>query len=232
MRTRELMAATLIAGCTGGSTDPSVPGVSPWPMDAGADAVSTAGGSTGSTPATDDTVGEAETAASAGTQGATTGGIDDGSSSSETGEGGGEGGRVVPCSLEEIDPSQDPSTVIDYGDGVGQIPTDVGEALLRHCGCHYTDDIQIPGLTDYNSDDVPLSTWDDFQVPFVGVFPMAFEGTVWEATEVRVTFHQPLPMPPGECDIDGRGTIISDEDFVLFAQWFDAGAPDGASWSP
>ena len=228
MRARNPIAAVLFVGCTAGDGEASVPSVSPWPMDSGADggvteAGSSVGEATGMSDATDTTGGDD-------TSSATTEGSD--GSSTATARSGEEGGEIVPCSLQAMDPNTDPSTVIDYGDGVGQIPTPVGEALLRHCGCHYTDDIQIPGLIDYKADSMPMSTWADFHVPFEGVFPMNFEGTVWEGTEVRVTFQEPVPMPPDQCDIDGHGTIISEEDFVLFAQWFDAGAPDGANWPP
>lgn len=229
MRTRPLLVAAVLAGCPAADGDPTIPAVSPWPMDSGGGA-GTAAESSADDDEGDTSIATGTTTADDTAEGSTT--ADEGSGSSGSEVTGDEGGEIVPCSLEDLDPAMDPSTVIDYGDGVGQIPTEIGEALLRHCGCHYTDDIQIVGLTDYNSDKVPLSVWDDFHVPFDGVFPMNFEGTVWEATEVRVTFHEPLPMPPAECDLDGHGKIISDEDFVLFAQWFDAGAPDGANWPP
>ena len=233
MRIRLLFAGTLLVGCAVDDADGSVPAVTPWAMESGeGDGV---GPGTSSSPQTSSgsTSDAGETTAAGSTSSETTGGDDESSSggSSESSSGG-PSGHVVPCSLQAIDPDTDPATVIDYGDSIGQIPTEIGIALAEHCGCHYTNDIQIRGLTNYDSDAVPLSTWDDFHVPFVGVFPAEFDGTVWEATEVRVTFHQPLPMPPGECDIDGEGSIITEEDFALFAQWFDAGAPDGANWPP
>ena len=230
MRIRLSIAGVLLVGCTAGDGDASVPSVTPWAMESG-DGDGAEQGTTAPQTTSSSTSGEDDSTTVGGTTDETTGGSEEGSSGTAGSSSGGEG-HVVPCSLQAIDPDTDPASVIDYGDGVGQIPTEIGEALAEHCGCHYTDDIAIEGLTNYDSDAVPLSTWDDFHVPFVGVFPADFDGTVWEATEVRVTFHQPLPMPPGECNIDGEGTIITDEDFVLFAQWFDAGAPDGASWPP
>ena len=112
----------------------------------------------------------------------------------------------------------------------GQIPTEIGEALARNCGCHYTDETEK--LVDYDDEDMPIATWADWHVPFDGALPMNFDGTVWEANMLRVTFLQPLPMPPNDCDIDGHGTTISEDDRVLFSRWFDAGAPDAASWPP
>ena len=53
---------------------------------------------------------------------------------------------------------------------------------------------------------------------------------MWEAAEVRFVFNQPLPMPPNECDVVGESANMSMEDLVLFAQWFEADAPDGANF--
>lgn len=140
---------------------------------------------------------------------------------------GGELGKS--CALEVIDAAADPAAVIDMGDAAGQIPTVIGDALLRNCGCHYTDD--APGYTDYISNAAPMSTWDDFHTNFEGVFPAGFgEQLTWEACEVRVVFQQPLPMPPNDCSVEGEAGFITHDDFVLFAQWFEAGAPDGANF--
>ena len=136
---------------------------------------------------------------------------------------------VKLCSLQVIDPKTDPASVIDAGDGPDQIPAVIGEALLRNCGCHYTDDAE--GYTDYVSDAVPLNSLADFHADFEGVFPAGFEGEpTYRACEVRVVFGLPLPMPPDECDVDAGQENMTMGDFVLFAQWFDAGAPGGGSF--
>ncbi len=132
------------------------------------------------------------------------------------------------CSLEAVDPLADPS-VVEMGDEEGLLPTVIGEALLRNCGCHYSDDPDVN--VDYMSDAVLINTWADFHVPFVGVFPMGFEDRmVWEATAVRVVDQMPVPMPAFECDVEGEEGVITESDKALFEAWFDAGAPDGANF--
>jgi hypothetical protein len=132
------------------------------------------------------------------------------------------------CSLEAVDPLADPS-IVEMGDAEGLLPTVIGEALLRNCGCHYSDNPDV--AVDYLSDAVLINTWADFHVPFVGVFPMGFEDrTVWEATRVRVVDQMPVPMPSVECDVEGEDGVITEADKALFEAWFDAGAPDGASF--
>lgn len=132
------------------------------------------------------------------------------------------------CSLEAVDPGADPS-VVEMGDEEGLLPTVIGEALLRNCGCHYSDEPDV--AVDYLSDAVLINTWADFHVPFVGVFPMGYEDRmVWEATRVRVVEQLPVPMPSIECDVEGEEGVITEADKALFEAWFDAGAPDGASF--
>lgn len=134
------------------------------------------------------------------------------------------------CSLEAVDPLADPS-IVEMGDEEGLLPTVIGEALLRNCGCHYSDDPDVN--VDYLSDAVLINTWADFHVPFVGIFPMGFEDRmVWEATAVRVVEQMPVPMPAFECDVEGEDGVITEADRALFEAWFDAGAPDGANWPP
>lgn len=134
-----------------------------------------------------------------------------------------------PCDLMTIDPSADPATVIDAGDGVGQIPTVIGEVLIRNCGCHYTDN--VVGYTDYATNDTPLSTYADFHATFNGVFPMEYVGMpVYLAVQQRVAFVNPLPMPSIECGVESEPGTIAAVDRALFADWLAAGAPDGASY--
>lgn len=122
---------------------------------------------------------------------------------------------------------------IDMGEGEGQIPTIIGEALLRNCGCHYTDAATDNGYIDYLSDTVVMRTHADFHVLFEGVFPMNFEDRpVYEAVEVRVVDQMPIPMPSIECGVEGEEGVITQEDRDLFADWLEADAPDGASYVP
>ena len=136
------------------------------------------------------------------------------------------------CSLEALDPAADPTMVIEYGDGEDQIPTEIGEALLRNCGCHYTDDLP-PGTVDYMSKKQAMATFADFHATFQGIFPMGYEDEpAWAAIERRVVFHDPLPMPSFGCDVEGEDGVITSADLALFTEWFAAGAPDGATWAP
>jgi hypothetical protein len=134
------------------------------------------------------------------------------------------------CSLDALDPTVDPATVLDYGDGEGQIPTEIGEALLRNCGCHYSDELP-PGFVDYMSNAQPIATLADFHDTFKGFFPVGFsEMPAYEAIEERVVHSNPLPMPPHGCDVEGEDGLITMADLALFAEWLAAAAPDGATW--
>lgn len=139
---------------------------------------------------------------------------------------------VIPpkfCDLETIDPAVDPAMAVDAGDEPGQIPTLIGEALLRNCGCHYSDN--VVGYVDYTTNETPLDTHAAFHATFNGIFPAEFKGMpVYLAVEQRVVFSNPLPMPSVECDVEGEFGVITQADKDLFADWLAAGAPDGASW--
>lgn len=136
-----------------------------------------------------------------------------------------------PCGLADLDPSADLDAAIDEGDAAGQIPTIVGDVLLRNCGCHYTDMVP-PGLVDYSSHHQELTTWAHFHENFMGTFPQNYETMpTYLAVEQRVVFHNPLPMPSVGCTVDGDPSHrISDEDLAVMSEWLAAGAPDGASW--
>lgn len=137
------------------------------------------------------------------------------------------------CSLEVVHAGDGPTMMIDAGDGPGQIPTVIGEVLLRNCGCHYTDEI-VPGLyVDYKSNDAPMNTHADFHALFAGTFPQNYEDMpMYLATEQRVVHANPLPMPPFGCGIEGGepGQLISAEDLELLTVWLAAAAPDGANF--
>ena len=191
----------------------------------GPTSATTTGSRSGSTNA-DDTSPDPDTSTDAGeaTKGSDTTTEGGSGATAESGEQLGE-----LCGLTVIDPTTDPATVIDAGDQPGQIPAVIGEALIRNCGCHYTDNVR--GYVDYTSNAAPMNTWGDFHSAFEGVFPAGFdEQLTWQACEVRVVFQQPLPMPPNDCRVDGEPGFITHDDFVLFAQWFEAGAPDGANF--
>jgi hypothetical protein len=133
------------------------------------------------------------------------------------------------CDLESVDPMADPEMVIDMGDGEGQIPTIVGEVMLRNCGCHFSDN--VVGYVDYMTNETPMDTHAAFHDTFVGIFPAEFKGMpVYLAVEQRVVFSNPLPMPSIECDVEGEMGTITEADREILALWLAAGAPDGANY--
>lgn len=135
------------------------------------------------------------------------------------------------CGLPDIDPTADITMVVDAGTEAGQLPVEIGDALVRNCGCHYTDNVEPPHV-DYGSDTHPLATLADFHVPFAGTLPMGFEGEpVYVAVEERVVNGLPLPMPPLMCDVMGEDGVITEDDRLLFADWLAAGAPDAPTYA-
>lgn len=135
------------------------------------------------------------------------------------------------CSLEVLDPSTDPTMVIEYGDAAGQIPTVIGELLLRNCGCHYTDNIPPGAHVDYKSNAQPMATLADFHGNFTGILPMGYETMpAHVAVHHRVVNMMPLPMPPFSCQVEGEMGWITMADRELLTQWLEAAAPDGASF--
>lgn len=221
-----VLAVLAASACIGGDTEPATGSEAAGEGSTAADGP----GTSATTGTTHDELTGAST-----TIGSTTGGtaMDETTSAdtmpSETG--------VMPppepksCALAVIDPNADPATVIDAGDGAGQIPTLVGEALLRNCGCHYTDDVPIGLYVDYTSNKQPLATLADFYGNFMGTFPMGFEEQpAYLAVEERVVHHNPLPMPPFGCGVEGEPGMITAADLQLLTDWLAAGAPDGASF--
>lgn len=221
--TIRLGALALVLGCGGcGSDDPEES------SEAASTAPATSAGSSGpqTGSSTTGTSGEASTSTS-------------GSSSSESTN----GFTTTPpppdipppepkfCSLLDVDPDATVEGVVDAGDAEGQIPTIVGEALVRNCGCHYSDNV-LPMYVDFIDETMPMATLDDFFVAFDGVFPANFDGLVHEAIEQRVVFVDPLPMPPIECSVEGEDGTISQADLQIFTDWLAAGAPDGANFPP
>ncbi|MBK8234791.1 MAG: hypothetical protein IPK74_04475 [Deltaproteobacteria bacterium] len=219
-------AAVLGAGCADGGSD---------------DGTDTTGGAAATSAAEDSSVGQGSSTggdASTGVDGttfATTQGTSaDGSSSSGSTPDTDTGFMPPPrkaCDLLSVDPSADPTMVIDMGDGAGQIPTVVGEVLLRNCGCHYTDNVTPGEYIDYKSNKVPMATHADFHVPYAGTFPMGYAmQEAWVGIEERVVHHNPLPMPPFPCGMEGMMETITAEDLDVLATWLAAAAPDGANW--
>jgi hypothetical protein len=153
-----------------------------------------------------------------------------------TGTGSGSDGTGDPpklCSLADVQPSADPSSAIVAGDGPDDIPTVVGDTLLRNCGCHYTE-TTVTGYSPYVGMQ-SLSTLADFHADFVGVIPsMSNDMPTYLAVQARVVEESTNPMPQVICDADGtpatQNEHITQEDFDLLADWLAAGAPAGADY--
>jgi hypothetical protein len=226
--TRVLSLVLVASACTGGPTEPATGSETAGEGSTAADGPGTT--STMGTTTSDEPTGTASTGAT----------MTGGTAMDETTAGdttpGSETGVMPPpepksCALAVIDPNADPAAVIDAGDAAGQLPTLVGEALLRNCGCHYTDDVPIGLYVDYSSNKQPLATHADFHTDFMGTFPMGFEDQpTYLAVEQRVVFHDPLPMPPFGCGVEGEPGMITAADQQLPTDWLAAGAPDGASF--
>lgn len=137
----------------------------------------------------------------------------DGGSSSDTGE------PPLKCSIEGLLPGA-PSP-IDAGDGVGQLPTEIGDVLERNCGCHYIDAQDLGRTVPAYKGAMPLATWQDFHSPFLGTL-------IYLRVQQRAVVE--LSMPPVFfCDSLAFGSL-SAADHALLEAWLGAEAPDGASW--
>lgn len=184
----------------------------------------------------DSTVGDASTSgAMTTTVGTTAGSSEGGSSGMTTDDSSSETGIPPPppksCALATVDPTADPTMVIDIGTEPGQIPPTVGDVLLRNCGCHYTDNVTPGQYVDYKSNKVPMATQADFHVLYAGTFPMGYaDQPAYVGIEQRVVYHNPLPMPPFPCGVEGEVGTIAAADPQMLTDWLAAAARDGTAW--
>ncbi|MBX7084111.1 MAG: hypothetical protein K1X88_33190 [Nannocystaceae bacterium] len=230
MRVRGLWLGLLLTGCPAAT-----------PGDGGTSSGSDASVGSGESMASNTELGDS-TVADTGTSGAmtttvgtTAGSTDGGSSGMTTDDSSSETGIPPPppksCALATIDPAADPTMVIDIGTEVGQIPPSVGDVLLRNCGCHYTDNVTPGEYVDYKSNKVPMATQPDFHLPYAGTFPMGYaDEPAYVGIEQRVVFHNPLPMPPHPCGVEGEVGTIPAADLQVLTDWLAAAAPDGTAW--
>lgn len=130
------------------------------------------------------------------------------------------------CSIEVVAP--DITSPVVSGDEAGVIPSSVGGALERNCGCHYTDQTSDPMYFPYNGG-TQLRTLQNFTDNYAGANSTYQGAPAWQAVQDRVVNQK--NMPTAVCEVEGGG-IITSEDFALFEAWFEQGAPDGASFTP
>ena len=129
------------------------------------------------------------------------------------------------CSLEAIEPGA--SSPVVSGDEAGRIPTSVGAALERNCGCHYVTTAAAPYVA--FSGGTQLQTLTNFTDAYGGANNTYAGMPGWVAVQDRVINQRTMPM--ALCETEGGGTI-SDEDFALFTAWFEQEVPDGANFTP
>ncbi|MCR9164765.1 MAG: hypothetical protein ACE37F_33695 [Nannocystaceae bacterium] len=137
------------------------------------------------------------------------------------------GSDLVLCSIEVVAP--DITSPVVSGDGAGVIPSSIGGALERNCGCHYTDQTSDPTLYFPYNGGTQLRTLQNFTDNYAGANSTYAGSPAWEAVQDRVIVQQ--NMPTAVCEVEGGGAITA-EDFALFEAWFEQGAPDGASFTP
>jgi hypothetical protein len=143
------------------------------------------------------------------------------SSGSAEGESSSGGSDAMLCGLADVAPEA--PNPFDIGMAAGQIPPDVGAALVNNCGCHEVDSADlIMGAFPY-AGMVHFSTIAEIRADYMGV-------PVHELVLERVQSEQPNRMPPPYyCDL-GDGSVITDADRQLLIDWLTAEAPDGATW--
>jgi hypothetical protein len=143
------------------------------------------------------------------------------SSGSAEGESSSGGSDAMLCGLADVAPEA--PNPFDIGMAAGQIPPDVGAALVNNCGCHEVDSADlIMGAFPY-AGMVHFSTIAEIRSDYMG-------RPVHEIVLERVQSEQPNRMPPPYyCDL-GDGSVITDADRQLLIDWLTAEAPDGATW--
>ena len=152
----------------------------------------------------------------------------DGGSEDSEGETEDTGSDLVLCSIDAVAPPGTESPVVS-GDAAGMIPSAIGEALERNCGCHYTSTVSDSSLYFPFSGGTQLQTLANFTNPYAGGIATYMGQPAWMAVQDRVINQR--NMPTAVCETEDGG-IISDADFALFEAWFQQEVPDGASFTP
>jgi len=148
----------------------------------------------------------------------------DSGGSDETGDAGGD---PQVCSLEAVQSGA--ASPVDAGDGAGQIPTAVGEALIRNCGCHYATEATPPNSPLLGTAYQPMETLAHFVDGYVGINAATYgSGSGADSVLDRVVTQKNMPALV-TCDLGG-GELITPDDFDLLRTWLEAGTPDGATF--
>lgn len=134
---------------------------------------------------------------------------------------------LVMCSLEVVAP--DATSPIVAGEEAGLLPSEVGAALARNCGCHFTSTTADPETYFPYSGGVRMETLQGFLDPYPGANSTYVGQPTWRAVEDRLVVQG--SMPPGVCETSD-GASISDADLALFTAWFEQEVPDGSGFTP
>ncbi len=130
----------------------------------------------------------------------------------------------VLCSIEVVAP--DITSPVVSGDEAGVIPSAIGGALERNCGCHYSGDVPTP-----YTGDAAMNTLADFGANYDGSNPDYVGRPVWELVQFRVEGGS-MPYPPPLCETVEDGVGITAADLALLEAWYEQEVPDGASFTP
>ena len=158
--------------------------------------------------------------------GTSSSGVDSSSSGVVEGSSGTTGETIQFCGLEDLEPGA-PSPVVS-GSGAMQIPPDIGDIIVRSCGCHLVDDFTVDAaLPDYpDTGPVQFDTWEEWQGMYANT-----ETPLLEVMRDRLAFDATFQMPLPACNVGGGESMLP-EDRTTLLDWIDAGAPDGATWMP
>ncbi|MBC8071794.1 MAG: hypothetical protein IAG13_25940 [Deltaproteobacteria bacterium] len=138
----------------------------------------------------------------------------------------GEEPEFLGCGLDPLAPGAESPIVA--GDGVDQIPTEIGFLLANSCGCHYSEGPFARNVPAY-SGTIEMATLDDWRA----LVPPARTQTLLQLAATRVADESPGGMPPplAPCDI-GTGDAMPPAERARLLQWMMADGPDGTSWPP
>ncbi len=129
------------------------------------------------------------------------------------------------CGLSMVAPEV--TNPIIAGDEAGLLPSQIGDALERNCGCHYTSSASSPYIPFQGG--TQLQTLTNFRNPYNGANSQYAGLAAYEVVFDRVVRLRDMPMALCETT---QGTSITDADLALFTAWLEQDAPDGASFTP
>lgn len=134
--------------------------------------------------------------------------------------------EAVACGIDDVDNGGMIAT-IDAGDGVGQIPTEIGDILAGNCGCHYSSMIMTPPFASYPPTFLlDMTTLDAFSQEIDA------DGTIASVdVRERLLGENGVPIMPSPPCSTAEGEAMDPALRDTLIAWIDAGLPDGATWT-